>query len=280
PFVAAIDNETASLPADQRPVIVDLSADYRFDTTGQWMYGLPELHRDAMQQRSTGRIANPGCYATGAQLGIAPLLPFMDASRLPSVFGVSGYSGAGTTPSPKNDPAFLADNLVPYAPVGHIHEREIGWSLTRTASAKHPFDASNPVQVQFTPHVAPFFQGIGLTIHVPLRLSMTAEDILGAFRSFYQGERLVHVTQAAPLVKDNAGKHYAVVGGFATPAADGSSSSSTGSLAARRAVVNVTLDNLLKGAATQAVQNMNVALGLGELTGIPTQDEPDMSLGK
>ncbi|KAJ1798360.1 hypothetical protein LPJ59_002549 [Coemansia sp. RSA 2399] len=280
PFVSAIDSATARLSPDQVPVLVDLSADYRFDTTGRWAYGLPELHRKSLIGSQTGRISNPGCYATGSQLGIAPLLPYMDATRLPSVFGVSGYSGAGTKPSPKNDPAFLRDNFVPYSPVNHIHEREVGHSLTRITKDSFPFNASNPVKVQFTPHVASFFQGIGLTIHVPLRLSMTATDMKEVFSEFYAGERLVHVTQDAPLVKDNAEKHYAVVGGFAVPPASDPGSGASGSvaLAERRAVVNVTLDNLLKGAATQAIQNMNIALGLDEYMGIPVFEEPAMSL--
>ncbi|KAJ2048884.1 hypothetical protein GGH13_008995, partial [Coemansia sp. S155-1] len=228
------------------------------------------LHRKDLVGWNAGRIANPGCYATGSQLGLAPLLPYMDATRLPSVFGVSGYSGAGTKPSPKNDPKFLADNLIPYAPVNHIHEREVGHSLTRISGAR-----DSPVMVQFTPHVASFFQGIGLTLHVPLRQSMTVGDVHEVFREFYNGERLVHVTKDAPLVRDNAGKHYSVVGGFAVPPATGESASA--SLAARRVVLNVTLDNLLKGAATQAIQNMNIAVGIDEYTGIPTPEQPTMS---
>ncbi|ORX73390.1 putative ARG6-n-acetyl-gamma-glutamyl-phosphate reductase [Linderina pennispora] len=277
PFVAAIDEATASLRADQQPVIVDLSADYRFDSSKRWAYGLPELHREKLVGSTTGRIANPGCYATGSQLGIAPLLPYLDPTRLPSVFGVSGYSGAGTKPSPKNDPAFLKDNLIPYSPVNHIHEREIGYSLTRAAKPEYPFNAANPLKVQFTPHVASFFQGIGLTLHVPLRLSITAKDVHELFKEFYRGERLVHVTETAPLVRDNAEKHYAVVGGFAVPPQSDGAAGSV-SLAERRVVVNVTLDNLLKGAATQAIQNMNIALGLDEYAGIPLQEEPAISL--
>ncbi|KAJ1933921.1 hypothetical protein GGF37_006560, partial [Kickxella alabastrina] len=147
PFVAAIDAATAGVSMAQQPVVVDLSADYRFDSSGQWAYGLPELHRPALLASTTGRIANPGCYATGSQMGLAPLLPYMDATRLPSIFGVSGYSGAGTNPSPKNDPAFLRDNFIPYAPVNHIHEREIGYSLTRASKPTFPFNASNPLRV-------------------------------------------------------------------------------------------------------------------------------------
>ncbi|KAJ2006544.1 hypothetical protein H4R26_001309 [Coemansia thaxteri] len=277
PFVDAIDSATALLPAtsQSQPIVVDLSADYRFDITGQWAYGLPELHRKDLASWTTGRITNPGCYATGSQLGLAPLLPYMDATRLPSVFGVSGYSGAGTKPSPKNDPKFLADNLIPYAPVNHIHEREIGHSLTRIARPTYPFSPANPLMVQFTPHVAPFFQGIGLTLHVPLRMSMNAKDVHEIFSQFYRGERLVHVTKDAPLVRDNAEKHYAVVGGFAVPLANGDQGSA--SLAERRVVLNVTLDNLLKGAATQAIQNMNIAVGIDEYTGIPVPEHPTMS---
>ncbi|KAI8322703.1 bifunctional acetylglutamate kinase/N-acetyl-gamma-glutamyl-phosphate reductase [Martensiomyces pterosporus] len=276
PFVSAIDTATTSLAADQQPVVVDLSADYRFDATGRWAYGLPELRRSELVGPTTGRIANPGCYATGSQLGIAPLLPYLDATRLPSVFGVSGYSGAGTKPSPKNDPAFLSDNLIPYAPVNHIHEREIGHSLTHTTKPEYPFNSANPLRVQFTPHVAPFFQGIGLTLHIPLRLSITAKDVHEIFKEFYHGERLVHVTESAPLVRDNAGKHYAVVGGFAVPPQ--SDDTGSASLAERRVVLNVTLDNLLKGAATQAIQNMNIAVGIDEYTGIPIQEQPTISL--
>ncbi|KAJ2159922.1 hypothetical protein GGF46_002649 [Coemansia sp. RSA 552] len=278
PFVRAIDAAVAPLAKDDQPVVVDLSADYRFDTTDEWMYGLPELHREDILRRATGRIANPGCYATGSQLGLAPLLPYMDYTRLPSVFGVSGYSGAGTKPSPNNNPEFLRDNLIPYAPVNHIHEREIGHSLTRVVRSKdYQFDEQNPVKVQFSPHVAPFFQGIALTVHVPLRMSMSVQDMVSVYREFYKGERLVHVTEDAPLVRDNSGKHYAVVGGFAVPP-ESSGAKGSVALASRRAVLNVTLDNLLKGAATQAIQNMNIAVGIDEYTGIPTPETPTMSL--
>src|SRR4029079_13504573 len=100
-------------------VIVDLSADHRFDAA--WVYGQPERKREGLTRAR--RIANPGCYATAMQLALAPLLPLVEGPA--NVFGVSGYSGAGTTPSPKNDPEALRDNLIPYALVGHGHEREV-----------------------------------------------------------------------------------------------------------------------------------------------------------
>lgn len=118
PFVDAVD------ASGKDALIVDLSADYRFDSS--WTYGLPELvpRRKIAQAK---RIANPGCYATAAQLGIAPLVPHLDGP--PAVFGVSGYSGAGTKPSPKNDPNVLKDNLLAYSLTDHIHEREVSAQL-------------------------------------------------------------------------------------------------------------------------------------------------------
>ena len=166
----------------------------------------------------------------------------------------------------------MADNLIPYTLTGHIHEREIGFSLSRLATSKY---ANPDIRVQFTPHVAPFFQGITLTLHIPLALSMTASQVKDEFAAWYDNEPLVHVIDDIPLVKDNSGKHYAVTGGFAVPKAIHEGISSP--IAERRAVVVVTLDNLLKGAATQAVQNMNLALGLGECAGILLIDKPQVS---
>ena len=137
PFVDAV-NQGGS---DKGNVIVDLSADYRFDNG--WTYGLPELINRSEIARAT-RISNPGCYATAAQIGIAPLVPFLGGQ--PTVFGVSGYSGAGTKPSPKNDVQFLTNNIIPYSLTDHIHEREIS----------HQLDTN----IAFIPHVAVWFQGI------------------------------------------------------------------------------------------------------------------------
>ena len=137
PFVDAI-NESAK---GRGQVIVDLSADYRFDSS--WTYGLPELVPRA-EIAQAKRISNPGCYATAAQVGIAPLVPHLGGE--PVVFGVSGYSGAGTKPSPKNDVENLTDNIIAYSLTDHIHEREISSQLG--------------TNVAFVPHVAVWFQGI------------------------------------------------------------------------------------------------------------------------
>ena len=97
-------------------VIVDLSADHRF--MEHWYYGLPELTRGSYAGQTL--ISNPGCYATAMQLAIAPLLDQLAGP--PQCFGVPGYSGAGTTPSDKNNVELLRDNLMPYALTGHVHE--------------------------------------------------------------------------------------------------------------------------------------------------------------
>lgn len=136
PFVDAIEQA-----GKNKALIIDLSADYRFDD--RWTYGLPELVDRSKIAKAT-RISNPGCYATAAQIGIAPLIPYLGGQ--PTVFGVSGYSGAGTKPSPKNDVDNLTNNLIPYSLTDHIHEREISSQLG--------------VDVAFIPHVAVWFQGI------------------------------------------------------------------------------------------------------------------------
>jgi N-acetyl-gamma-glutamyl-phosphate reductase/acetylglutamate kinase len=236
PFVEAIE----SADGGKKSKIIDLSADYRFDKTGEWIYGLPELNpRETIA--NARKISNPGCYATAAQVALKPLVPFIGAT--PAVFGVSGYSGAGTKPSPKNDIKFLSNNLVPYSLTDHIHEREISSQLG--------------IDVAFSPHVAQWFQGITHTISVPLKEPMTSRDIRNLYQDRYQGEQLVHISGEAPLVKDVSGKHGVVVGAFAVNAKQD------------RVVIVATIDNLLKGAATQCLQNINLALKYGEYEGIP-----------
>jgi len=219
------------------PVIVDLSADYRFDKS--WYYGLPELNRE--HWRGENRISNPGCYATAMQLSIAPLKDVLAAP--PVCFGVSGYSGAGTTPSDKNDPEKLRDNLMPYALTGHMHEKEASFRLG--------------VPVEFMPHVAPHFRGLTVTTNLYLSRPLKREDVLQRFHAAYDSEKLVSITEEAPWVSRIAHRHHAEIGGFAV-SADG-----------KRVVIVATLDNLLKGAATQAMQNINLALGFDEYIAIP-----------
>ena len=236
PYVDAIDES-----GHKDAVVIDLSADYRFDS--KWTYGLPELVQRGKIASAT-RISNPGCYATAAQLGISPLVPYLAPQPAhPTVFGVSGYSGAGTKPSPKNDVDNLTNNIIPYSLTDHIHEREISAQLG--------------TDVAFIPHVAVWFAGIHHTISLPLAEQMASRDIRNLYQDRYHGERLVTIRGESPSVKTIAGKHGVEIGGFAVHSSG------------KRAVINVTIDNLLKGAATQCLQNMNLALGYGEYEGIP-----------
>jgi N-acetyl-gamma-glutamyl-phosphate reductase/acetylglutamate kinase len=218
---------------DNPPILIDLSADHRFDPL--WVYGQPEGgNRDKL--RGAKRIANPGCYATGMYVTLAPLIKSRLLDGPAHFFGVSGYSGAGTKPSPKNDIKRLADNLMAYTLTNHNHEREVTHQLGH--------------QVNFTPHVGQWFQGITLTGHLKLARPISREELEAKYKEYYGKEVLVKVTKEIPEVKDAAKKHHLTIGGLEL---DGSGS---------RVVTVTTLDNLLKGAATQAIQNLNLALRL------------------
>ncbi len=231
PFVAALE------AARPDTVIVDLSADYRFDNS--WYYGLPELTRNRYDGQK--RISNPGCYATAMQLAITPLLSQLAGP--PVCFGVSGWSGAGTTPSDKNNPELLRDNLMPYALTNHVHEREVGTQLG--------------VPVEFMPHVAPHFRGITMTVNLWLQQPLKREEIVALYTQRYADEPLVEIVDEAPWVSRIAGQHGVQIGGFTLAPGN------------KRVVLVATIDNLLKGAATQALQNLNRALGLDELMAVP-----------
>ena len=218
------------------PVIVDLSADYRFDPS--WYYGLPELTRAAYAGQR--RISNPGCYATAMQLAIAPMANVLDGPV--QCFGVSGWSGAGTTPSDKNNLDLLRDNLMPYALTGHVHEREVSKQLGHA--------------VEFMPHVASHFRGITMTVNAHLADRCDVETLYERFRDRYDNEPLISIRDEAPWVSSIAGRHGVLIGGI------------TATEDLRRAVIVCALDNLLKGAATQAMQNLNLAFGFDELRGI------------
>lgn len=232
-------------------IIIDLSADQRFNS--EWTYGLPEAPGGRTRLQGATHIANPGCYATGAQVGLMPLLGgkpevsgnLLDESVPPHVFGLSGYSGAGTNPSAANDLNVLKDNVIAYKSVKHIHEHEISHQLGTA--------------VRFMPHVAPYFQGIHLTLSAQLAdngVITSAKQAEELYQEFFANEALVKVQSGIPFVKDNAYHPHVTVGGFQLDPDTG------------RLVVISTIDNLLKGAATQAVQNINVALGIDEYAGI------------
>ncbi|KAG6908293.1 hypothetical protein DXG01_005394 [Tephrocybe rancida] len=257
PFVDAVDRGAAGRQGD-KSVIVDLSADYRFEKG--WTYGLPELYgRESV--RASKRISNPGCYATSAQMLIAPLINHV--AGLPTFFGLSGYSGAGTLPAtdpdgrpttlPKVTPESLKHGVKPYSLTDHIHEREAGFHLSELLPS-----GATPLKVAFIPAVAPWFSGIISTVSIPLNGKLTAREVIALFEEKYSGDKLVRIIKEVPQLPDIENKHTWTVGGFQVHSEG------------NRVVIVGGLDNLLKGAATQCVQNLNLALGYNEYAGIPT----------
>ncbi|EIN04731.1 acetylglutamate kinase ARG6 [Punctularia strigosozonata HHB-11173 SS5] len=266
PFVDAVDAGAAAKSKDGKEggVIVDLSADHRFEDG--WTYGLPELY-SREQVKTAKRVSNPGCYATAVQMLLAPLLPLLPShpAVLPTVFGISGYSGAGTvsgptdeqgrpTTLPKVSPQSLKGGIRPYSLTGHIHEREAGRHLASLLPADH----AGEFKVAFTPAVAPWFSGILATASVPLAKSVSAKEVWALYEERYAGEKLVRMKKEGVVeLADVENKHGFVLGGVQVAAGG------------ERAVVVGGLDNLLKGAATQCLQNLNLALGYDEYAGIP-----------
>ncbi|KAE9394537.1 bifunctional acetylglutamate kinase/N-acetyl-gamma-glutamyl-phosphate reductase [Gymnopus androsaceus JB14] len=293
PFVDAV--ERGSQGKGEGSVVVDLSADYRFEK--DWVYGLPELYSSRPHIRTSKRISNPGCYATSSQLLIAPLIEYVKPGAWPTVFGLSGYSGAGTitvaaadakgrgddagdgrpVSLPKVTPEDLGGGVRPYALTDHIHEREAGFHLSRLLSSSTSSSSSNSysmnggrrrenskIKLAFIPSVTPWFSGIISTLSMPLSQPLTAREVLSLYSKHYQGEKLIKMRdpkKGVPGLADIEGKHTWTMGGVQV-SSDGD-----------RVVVVGGLDNLLKGAATQCLQNLNLALGYDEYAGIPTENE-------
>ena len=212
----------------------------------QAVYGLPELHR--AQIAGARLIANPGCYATSI---ILPLKPLVAAGLVDLNHGIvadakSGLSGAGKAPTARTHFMYAADNLSAYGVFTHRHTGELLEQIGIDAS-----------QIVFTPHLLPIPRGILSTIYVHLQREVSAEEIQSCFGVFYHGKRWVRVYPAGslPEIQFSVHTNYCDLG-FCL-ARD-----------RRRLVVVSCLDNLLKGAAGQAVQNMNLMYGWDESEGL------------
>ncbi len=224
-----------------KKVILDLSSDHRFDD--QWVYGLSE--RNVIALRGATRISNPGCYATAVQLALGPVIDLIDS--VPHAFGVSGYSGAGTTPSPRNDPKVLDGGITPYKLVGHTHEREITRHLGQS--------------IRFSPHVAPFFRGITVTVQAQVKEPTNVDSIIEFFKASYKDSNLIRVIgEEIPCVQSISCDPGAEIGGI------------TVDDKGRDIAMVCTIDNLLKGAASQAIQNLNLAFGYENELGLIEQE--------
>jgi N-acetyl-gamma-glutamyl-phosphate reductase len=214
--------------------------------TDRAVYGLPELNSDRIS--GAALVANPGCYATSVILALAPLLKagVVDRSRGIVSDSKSGVSGAGKEPTAKTHFVSVADNLSAYSVFNHRHLGEIVEQL-----------ALGDEELIFTPHLLPIPRGILSTIYVHLNRAMTALEVESCLRTFYSGKRWVRIFQTPklPQVQFSLHSNYCDLG-FVL-AEDG-----------RRLVLISCIDNLIKGAAGQAVQNMNVMYGWDEEEGL------------
>lgn len=242
--------------------VVDLSADYRLsaDDYAKWygiehsspgllqeaVYGLPELNRREIS--SAGLVANPGCYPTASLIGLAPLASAGMIAGTVIVDAKTGMSGAGRQLTLPTHFSQAADSISPYAVTGHRHTPEISSGLETLSGG--------PVDVVFTPHLAPMDRGILSTMYVPLAAGSEPSGVRELFAKAYAGEPFVHLLEEGcyPQTKAVRGSnncHVAVeVSGVGV------------------AVVMSAIDNLVKGASGQAVQSANIMLGLQETSGL------------
>ncbi len=210
------------------------------------VYGCPELHRDKI--RNARLVANPGCYATSIILALAPLIQagMVDIDHGIICDAKSGVSGAGKAPTANTHFMHAADNLSAYAVFGHRHTGEMLEQLHLTTD-----------QIQFTPHLLPIPRGILSSIYLRLKQKTDAASIAKVFTPFYANSPLVrlHHTPHLPEIQHIVRTNFCDIGFALAP--DG-----------KRLLIVSCLDNLLKGAAGQAVQNMNLMCGWNEEEGL------------
>ena len=254
----------AGLPGHLK--VVDLSADYRFcdpDVYAEWygrehvapvlqrdaVYGLTEIRRDEVAVARL--VANPGCYTTTSELPLVPCLEegLIDPSTI-VIDAKSGVSGAGREARQSSLHTEVSEGLRAYGIARHRHAPEIDQELSRAAG--------EPVTCTFTPHLVPMNRGILATIYVSLKHGVAPEDLRAALARRYRDEPFVRLTREgeAPSTHDVRGSNLCLIGIFADRVPG-------------RAILVSALDNLVKGASGQALQNMNVMTGQEETRGLP-----------
>ena len=232
--------EKANVPSHVR--IVDLSNDFRLKTSGNdFIYGLPEMNHEAI--KSARKIANPGCFATCIQVG---LLPAAKAGIIKSevhTTGITGSTGAGQSLSPTSHFSWRNSNMSVYKAFTHQHLSEIGESMEQESGAEH--------HINFVPFRGNFTRGIIVTSYFETEVS--EEDAYKVYESYYKGHPFTHVVAMNPDLKMVVNTNKALV----YLKKEGN----------KLLVISI-IDNLLKGASGQAVQNMNLMFGLEETAGL------------
>jgi LysW-gamma-L-alpha-aminoadipyl-6-phosphate/LysW-L-glutamyl-5-phosphate reductase len=261
-----ISAEKAPAVLDTGVRVVDMSGDFRLrdaaayarfygakhprpDLLGTFVYGLPELNRDAI--RSARAVASPGCFATTVELALLPLARAGKLRGIVRVVGITGSSGSGVAPSLGTHHPIRAVNLKTYRVLDHQHTPEILETLTAAGA--------RDAELRFVPVSAPLSRGILATCFVEVDAAETAESLTALYADAYAREPFVRFVQdRLPEVAAVSGSNFAEVG-FTLGEAQG-----TGGGATRTLVVVSATDNLIKGGAGQAIQNMNLMLGLPE----------------
>ncbi len=226
--------------------IIDLANDFRLKANAnegsrQFVYGLPELNREAI--RTAKNIANPGCFATAIQLG---LLPLANAGLLNDVYttGITGSTGAGQSLSATSHFSWRANNIQAYKTLTHQHLGEIGESLLQLQN-------NSTIDLSFVPWRGDFTRGI--FISSTLHCEESLEEMIQLFEAFYSGHPFTTISRDPIFLKQVVNTNKAVI---------------QLEKAGTKLVVHSAIDNLLKGASGQAVQNMNLVSGLEESTGL------------
>lgn len=254
PHLLAKGRKVIDIPADFR--LKDADAYKQFyggvntapDLVAEAVYGVPELHPE--QIAGARLIANPGCYATSAILALAPIMNGQIEPDSVVIDSKSGVSGAGR--SKVDVPGLFCEvneGLKAYAVASHRHTPEIEQELSRLAGESF--------MVNFTPHLIPMIRGILTTAYAKVRSLASTAELLALYREFYEGKAFVQVLDEGrqPNTKNVFGSNFCHIGGVIDPR--------TG-----RAIITCAIDNMGKGAAGQAVQNMNLMCGLEETTGL------------
>lgn len=222
--------------------IIDLAQDFRIAGSHDYVYGLPEINRDAIARAQ--HVANPGCFATAIQLALLPAANLNLLKEDVSVNAITGSTGAGQKPGATTHFSWRADNLSIYKPFQHQHIAEIRQSLKQVQGY---LDAD----IDFIPYRGNFARGIFCTAVV--RTPAPIEDISEAYHDFYADAAFTHVSDKAIDLKQvvNTNKALVHVEKFGN-----------------KLLVTSAIDNLLKGAVGQAVQNMNIMFGIDEAAGL------------
>ncbi|MEO5944205.1 MAG: N-acetyl-gamma-glutamyl-phosphate reductase [Ferruginibacter sp.] len=236
--------EANDIPASVK--LIDIGNDFRLKKDSEikgrkFIYGLPEINRE--QIKNADSIANPGCFATSIELG---LLPIAKEGLLKQIYttGITGSTGAGQTLSATAHFSWRANNVQAYKTLSHQHLGEIGETLLQ-------LQPSSDIDLSFVPWRGDFTRGIFISSQLSCDLSI--EELTVLYNEFYKGHPFVHVSKEPVSLKQVVNTNKAIV-----------QIEKIGS----KLVVHSALDNLLKGASGQAVQNMNLIFGLEETTGL------------